>query len=1362
MGMLRAALLVLSAALMVGTIQPGLALAQDDWSVKRDPFDKRIVARYKRLLAKNPNDRGALDKLVKLYQRHRSVDKLVSEYEAAAAKSPAFATLVVLGHLYLDRGEADKALAQYEHAAALEPKDAAVHAAIGALHMRAGNAAQARAAYERALPLARGPQKKPVLRALADLALGAKDIDAARRYFDAYIALEPKNVQLRVELAEALTAHGLHDEAIEVLVDVEKRVRTDPARRVEIVARIGAIYEAMGKDDAAIREYRRAMSMTKRGYYLRRELIERVIEIHRRRQDLGALVTHYERTWKPSSRGHLEWDVLARLYEETGNQEKAIAAYRKAVAKAPYELDTQRRFIALLENSGREAEALTQFERVIKVAPGEPRFQLELARRYWTQGKPKEALALLAKIEKRFPFDAGVQVALADMYSQWGKEDAAVKVYERLTKIDGDELEHFVTLGEHYFQRGLRDKALATWKRIAAHKTPAAYARLGDVYSEHDMHDKAIAMYDKAVKGDPKNPARYRGRARVYERQRRFEQARKDWEQALALTSDKPTDRPARREARRRIVGLWHREQRGRLEMQRRRWERAMAANPPDIEAGYFLVETYDKLRQAPKARATLERILRLRPDDIEAMTMLVKAYKDERKYGEAIALLDRLIPLSPGRERELYSEIAELKTLQHKDDEAILYSRKALEKSPNDPVAHEAIARTYERLGKPDRAIEEYEKTIELDPRRFPVYFRLATLYERRGDRRDTARLYRAVLRQSTDEQILHQAGRKAIVLEEYMGTLGELERIVAPLAFTFTHKPMYRNILVELYARYVPMLVARSHGDDPVAAAEADAELERLGKHGLKPLLEALADEDNPSQQRIAVAVLGFIRNKGAAMPLVKLANDPRGATPTRRRAIGTLRPTVDMAVRVEALIAAGRLGDPRIIPELIPLLSHREKPMREAAAFALGMTGDRAAAKPLLEALDNQSQSSVRMLACFGLAHIDKGTHRKRIERAVTDDESRRVRAACAFGLGAIAHRDSVPVLIATLADGNEELQRVAAWALGRIGDRRATAGLLSAYFGKGDRVRGAVAWALPRVASGRRDAADVVALRDFPLKFGSYDQVGALEAAVGVLAPPPLSPDLILGHESELVAGIRAALDEPKNTNVVLRALRDLDAREDGLGLGALTTKLDDAPAADRDKVRSALDRIGTAILPDVARLATDGRDREVRARALSVASKIGGTAAEQVLLAGIDDRDGSVRARAMHAAGRMGGPRLAEAVTSGLGAAAWKEREAAAVALRAFGEHAPTEALVKALGDEYGYVRSAAAATLGVLGRKQAVDALVKASRDEMPTVRTAAVVALGQIGGAKARARVTEMAASDPDPGVRKTASKIK
>jgi len=88
--MRRIALLVsLAGALLAAVPAPAAAQAGDDWEVKRDPFDAKVVARYKAILAKNPHDAGALAKLLSMYRRYRTVDKLEDEYKKALDKKPA-------------------------------------------------------------------------------------------------------------------------------------------------------------------------------------------------------------------------------------------------------------------------------------------------------------------------------------------------------------------------------------------------------------------------------------------------------------------------------------------------------------------------------------------------------------------------------------------------------------------------------------------------------------------------------------------------------------------------------------------------------------------------------------------------------------------------------------------------------------------------------------------------------------------------------------------------------------------------------------------------------------------------------------------------------------------------------------------------------------------------------------------------------------------------------------------------------------------------------------------------------------------------------------------------------------------------
>ena len=1071
-----AVLCLLALAAGAPALAPRAARAQDDWSVKRNPFDRQVVARYKRILAKNPGDKDALNKLRGLYKRYRSVALLVSEYEKQLAKNPRdFSTLVVLGHLALDEGQRDKALTYYQRAAQVRPTDDALQVSLGELYRTAGKLDDARTAYQQALAHASGKKDKLAdLRALAEIAVDQTDFTTAAADYTKILELDAGDIQTRLDLADVLGKAKRYDQAVASLRATEGKLHADPARRVEVVARIGQMLETAGKDDDAIREYKRAMSLTRKGYYLRKELTERIIEIHRRHQDLPVLVAELEKQWKPGARGHFEWDVLARLYEETGREDKALAAYRKAVAKSPWELETQRRLIALLENSGRADEAIKQYQAVIKVAPGEPRFQLELAERYWRRGQDKQALALLHRIESRFPGDAGVQAALADLFTRWGKDDLAIKAYQRLTQIEPDEPSHLVNLGDQWFQRGDKKKAMAVWHRILGKKDAAGYARLGQVYAEHDLLPQALEMYGRALKLKPKDAALYKGRANVFERQRRFSEAVADWEKALSLMPDSKAARPMRREARRQVVTLLKHAGGRLLAVRMDGWARGFSLKKPDVEAGYFLAEAHLRLGQYKSAKAVLEKLLSLQPDDLDAMEQLVKVYRSERDYDKAIALLGKLVAASPGREREYYNQIAEIKTIQHKDSEAIEYARKALEKSPNDPVAHQQLAERFEDMQKYDAAIGAYEKAIQLDPRNFHAYFALARLYRNQNQLAKAASLYHEVLTRASDEEVLHKAAREAINLEELTGTLGQLERTVAPLAFSLAHKDVYRRILVEIYQRYVPTLLDQWRRGSPGEKAAAQKELERLGQHGLKPLLEALADDRDATQQRIAVEVLGYLGNKSAAPPLVRLAREPTrtGSAPPvpLGSRIGTLTPTIDMPLRVEALVAAGRLGDPRTIPDLVGLAGHPEVALREAATFALGMTGDRRALAPLLHALDDR-RDSVETLACMGLARLGDQKAAAAIGRVLKDtDRPEETRAACAFALGVLGDRSAVATLSAVLPEGDGRSRaagRLVSGPAGRpAGPARAAVGLLR------QARRGAQRGDLGPVAGGRR--------------------------------------------------------------------------------------------------------------------------------------------------------------------------------------------------------------------------------------------------------------------------------------------------
>jgi len=496
----------------------------------------------------------------------------------------------------------------------------------------------------------------------------------------------------------------------------------------------------------------------------------------------------------------------------------------------------------------------------------------------------------------------------------------------------------------------------------------------------------------------------------------------------------------------------------------------------------------------------------------------------------------------------------------------------------------------------------------------------------------------------------------------------------------------------------------------------------------------------------------VLGHLGNKGAAAPLVHMARQ-EPAKDTRH--IGTLVEALDREVRVDALVAAGRLGDPAVLADVLPLMDHPEIAMREAATFTLGRSGDKRAVAPLLKALGDR-RGSVQTLACLGLAQVDDPRVGPALAATLADarkDDS--TRAACAYALGTRKVAGGVPVLLAALGDNRGEAQRLAAWSLGQLAEPKALGPLIRAYFARAGRSSDELVWAIGRTSGGGLAAASIVGLGEYPEKSGKYDPIAAVAVLPGALPHAQANAKLVGDHAEDIAKGLVEALSEHRD--VVVSVLADLDSAPQSLSLGALTP-----PAADR-KGEAALQAIGATIAPAVsAQLTAD--DPKVRALAVSVLAKLGGATshdAEVAIEKALADPADQVRDAAMSAiavvAARAGSapPHLVAALVKALGAPGWSDRRVAALALGKLGAATDVGALTKAAGDPSSFVREAVAVALaGTSG----LEPLLQLSHDDVPQVRAAAAHGLASSGDDRAKKRRAELG-SDPDPAVRAAAT---
>lgn len=364
------------------------------------------------------------------------------------------------------------------------------------------------------------------------------------------------------------------------------------------------------------------------------------------------------------------------------------------------------------------------------------------------------------------------------------------------------------------------------------------------------------------------------------------------------------------------------------------------------------------------------------------------------------------------------------------------------------------------------------------------------------------------------------------------------------------------------------------------------------------------------NAGTRREAAAKLGLAGNRAAIQPLAGAAKDP------------------DTPVRVAALHALGRIGDPSVADIIFTAVSDSEtgrgaedaSALRAAAASALAELGS-GATKALIKAAADRNPR-VREVAVQAIAGTT-GEDAERVLVASLRDDRSSVRQAAALGLAQGAGSRAVGPLRSALGHKDAQTRRSAALALGSIGGDEAAAALIGAARDREQAVREAAIQQLGRIGS--RPAIDALLA-----VYVSQDREGRHAAAAAL---KPLDWEPADARERAFHAVVHgncgaAALEGSVAIEPLLTALADKDAavrREAARALGgiadaAVGPPLVDALADHDEAVRLAAMQSLRQAGPAAFLVVVEALD----ARATAVRS------AAKAILAGIAEAPGVVR------------------------------------------------------------------------------------------------------------------------------------
>jgi tetratricopeptide (TPR) repeat protein len=470
----------------------------------------QTLSRASRLSEAEPGLRAEIDVL--RADAHRALGTL-DDYLNELERGPETADrLALLGRLYEERGQLDRAARAYRRASALTPTDIDLRLALVRL-------------LELTLDLD-GAQKE-----LAKLVRQAPgQLDLVLRHIDVLLA-SGKRQQALVEFDRAVVTFEQDATASFLLLELAERLQeAERAKRIELaqaarsglgrkhLVELGSRAYRQGDGDKARALWKRLLTDrdTTQGAVLYGETLLAHDDVQGGLEALERAVAGAPAALEPKvalARGLLRAAALATGPAKKDYERRALLAWlavledpsSKASSDRSTRGEARRQVVRLLKRTGRLTLEMAALERAFLAPEPNTDAGLTLAEAQILTKNPSDAERTLARLHQLLPGDREVLVRLERVQLDQGKTEAALGTLERLLVIDPTRAQ--VTLGrlaDLAFDLHDDKRAIGYAERACSLDASDAEAlsKLGDLYEKSGRLPEAEAAYRKALAQD--------------------------------------------------------------------------------------------------------------------------------------------------------------------------------------------------------------------------------------------------------------------------------------------------------------------------------------------------------------------------------------------------------------------------------------------------------------------------------------------------------------------------------------------------------------------------------------------------------------------------------------------------------------------------------------------------------------------------------------------------------------------------------------------------------------------------------------------------------------------------------------------
>ncbi|MDE0401273.1 MAG: tetratricopeptide repeat protein [Candidatus Poribacteria bacterium] len=519
------------------------------------------------------------------------------------------------------------------------------------------------------------------------------------------------------------------------------------------------------------------------------DLAERYENIGNHDLQLRLLASAVEKAKKANSWGLSEsYQKLGEAYAKINEKEKAQDAFRKM---GTIQLMKERRrgfydirdlaAIYMRHKMWDDAEVL--FTEIINDLSTRSYDREQAQERLMQIEKQRSRLKTTTQLtEKTQGMNVGVQRAFAKEYMDRGETKQAMEIYEQIVKAVPEDLESRAQLASLYSQQNLHDRAIGTWETLLETDPENAKYQDGLInsYQVSDRFEDALTLAQQFIDANPAVGVHHARIAKLYKDENRIDEAIDAYEKAIELTpgnaqiykelanlylgkDDLTAAETAFKEAIRYTSQNWERarleqelvgiyERQGKLEEMLQQAETEGTLTPTMQEA---LAEHYQENGEAEKAVDAYKKALDMTPqgyerEDLEAT--LLRVYVQFDKIDSALELYEAelLANASSTRRSTSYSSSSGITTYYGGDE------------------AREALIRACKDEGKLETLKTLFEGRREKEPDNPTVLEMIAEIYRNANDHEQAAEAYQALSKVQSSPQNVRSAYYAVVSLHQ------------------------------------------------------------------------------------------------------------------------------------------------------------------------------------------------------------------------------------------------------------------------------------------------------------------------------------------------------------------------------------------------------------------------------------------------------------------------------------------------------------------------------------------------------------------------------------------------------------------